>query len=315
MSYLLADIGGTRIKTGLFSNDKIVASSIIETNNQDNFKNVIDNLDSAFAGLVESRKTERDSITGIGLALPGIVDVDANKVLAINDKYKDSIHFDFNSWAKESWNAVLTTDNDARAALAGIWQYDVGRGCDNIITMTLGTGVGGATLINGKLLYGKHYQAGCLGGHLTVDFNGYICNCGNVGCVEAFGSTWNLNNIVKSYPSIEKSMLSNYDSVDFEVLFDTYRKGDAVAIELVENILKAWSAGAVNLIHAYDSELLVLSGGVMKSSDIIVPFMKGWIDQHAWTPWGKVDVKVSEAADDIALFGLAHLVGEKIKNY
>ena len=313
MSYLLADIGGTRIKTGLFSKNQIIASSIIDSNSHDNFKNVIENLDDAFEGILRSTSTDKDSITGIGLALPGIVDVDKNKVLAINDKYSDSIHFDFNVWAKEKWNAVLTTDNDARAALAGIWQYGVGKGCDNIITMTLGTGVGGATLINGRFLYGKHYQAGCLGGHSTIDFNSFYCNCGNIGCVEALGSTWNLKNILQNHPDFEKSLLSNFDSVNFEMLFDHYRKGDAVTIEVVENILKAWSAGAVNLIHAYDPELLVLSGGVMKSSDIIVPFMKDWIDQHAWTPWGKVKIKVSDAVDDIALFGLAHLVGEKIR--
>lgn len=314
MNYLLADIGGTRIKAGLFCNNKIITSSIIDTDNQDTFKNVIENLDGAFEGLIESTETKKDSIKGIGLALPGIVDVDKNKVLAINDKYNDSIHFDFEKWALDTWNTIVVTDNDARAALAGIWQYGVGKGCDNIITLTLGTGVGGAALINGKFLYGKHYQAGCLGGHSTVEFNSFKCNCGNIGCVEALGSTWNLNNIVKSHPEFEKSLLSNFDSVDFAILFDHYRKGDKVSIEISEGVLKAWSAGAVNLIHAYDPELLVLSGGVMKSSDIIVPFMKDWIDEHAWTPWGKVEIKISQAIDGIALLGLAHLVSEKIKS-
>lgn len=314
MNYLLADIGGTRIKAGLFSGNEIIALLIIDTDNQDTFKNIIENLDAAFEGLIRSTDTKKDSIKGIGLALPGIVDVDGNKVLAINDKYNDSIDFDFNRWARDKWNALLITDNDARAALAGIWQYGVGKGHDNIITMTLGTGVGGAALINGKFLYGKHYQAGCLGGHSTVDFNSFSCNCGNIGCVEALGSTWNLNNIVKSHPGFEQSQLSSLASVDFELLFDHYRMSDAVGIEITENILKAWSAGAVNLIHAYDPELLVLSGGVMKSSDIIVPFMKNWIDQHAWTPWGKVEIKVSKAVDDIALLGLAHLVSEKINS-
>lgn len=314
MSFLLADVGGTRIKAGVFSNDKIVASSIVETNNQESFKKVIENLDNVFEDLIVSLSIPKRSVKGIGLALPGIVDVDRNRVLAINDKYNESIYFDFNQWARESWNTILITDNDARAALAGIWQYGVGQEFDNIITMTLGTGVGGAALVNGKFLYGKHYQAGCLGGHSTVDFNSFKCNCGNIGCVEALGSTWNLDNIVKSHPFIKESVLKNHTTVDFKVLFDHYREGDQVSVEVTENVLKAWSAGAVNLIHAYDPELLVLSGGVMKSSDIIVPFMQKWIDEHAWTPWGKVKIRISGAIDDIALLGLAYMVKQRIKS-
>lgn len=313
MSYLLADIGGTRIKAGIFQNGQIIESSILNTDNQRSFRCVIGNLDELFDNLIKRSGSIQDAVKGIGLAIPGIVDVDNNKVLAINDKYNDSIHFNFNQWAKEKWNTIVVTDNDARAALAGIWQFGVGKGCDNMITMTFGTGIGGAALINGKLLYGKHYQAGCLGGHSTVDFNGFRCNCGNIGCVEALGSTWNLNEIIKCHPDVGQSQLCNYPSVDFEMLFNHYRKGDHVSIDAAQNIMKAWAAGAVNLIHAYDPELLVLSGGIMKSSDIILPFMTDWIHKHAWSPWGKVEIKISQAIDDIALLGLAHLVSEKIR--
>ncbi|PWE00608.1 ROK family protein [Marinilabilia rubra] len=314
MSYLVADLGGTRIKAGVFQEKKIIASSILNTDNKESFSKVIENLDGVFEELITSVNCQKSEINGLGLALPGIVDIDRNHVLAINDKYNESIHFNFDRWARDKWNAVLATDNDARAALAGIWQYGVGKGYDNIITMTLGTGVGGAALINGKFLYGKHYQAGCLGGHSTVNFDSFKCNCGNMGCVEALGSTWNLNNIVQSHPDIAQSSLNNYDNVDFAVLFDEYRMGDTVSKEVTENVLKAWSSGAVNLIHAYDPELLVLSGGVMKSADIIVPFMQNWINKHAWTPWGKVQIKISQAIDDIALLGLGYLVDTKIKN-
>ena len=123
-----------------------------------------------------------------------------------------------------------------------------------------------------------------------------------------------MEKIVKDHPSIDASPLKNEKKIEFKVLFNYYRKNETVSVDVIKNIMRAWSAGAVNLIHAYDPEVIVLSGGVLKSADIIVPYMQNWINKHAWTPWGKVEVKVAESVEDAALYGMAYLAGRKISN-
>ena len=91
---------------------------------------------------------------------------------------------------KQNWNVDFFIDNDARLAAVGEWKYGAGKDTDNLVVMTIGTGIGTSVIMNGKLLRGKHFQAGCLGGHFSVKYNGSMCTCGNSGCVEAYASTW-----------------------------------------------------------------------------------------------------------------------------
>src|SRR3990170_7444612 len=110
-------------------------------------------------------------------------------------------------WAMERWGVPLVLENDARAALVGEWQYGAGKDCDNVVLITLGTGVGTAALINGKLLHGKHFLAGSLGGHMSINLHGDVCNCGNLGCVESEASTWALQKLVTRDRNFHSSTL------------------------------------------------------------------------------------------------------------
>ena len=299
MNNIAIDMGGTRVKVGLFDNDTLVSSEIIPAYARENFEKTIENIDATISSLMLRHKLS--SIHGIGLSIPGLVNTKENKVISINEKYSDSIFFDLNRWAKNAWDAVLVTENDARAALVGEWKNGAGKNIDNLVMMTLGTGVGGAALIEGKLLHGKHYQAGCLGGHFTIDFKGGNCNCGNRGCVETKGSSWVLPLLAEEY---------EYDSkdVNFEKLFREMRSGNKTATAMIDVCIDAWSACAVNLIHAYDPEMVIVGGGVMKSADIILPRMKAWMEQYAWTPWGKVELQTAQLEDTAALYGMNDLV-------
>src|SRR5690349_19458598 len=120
--------------------------------------------------------------------------------------------------------------------------------------MTIGTGVGSSAVIEGKLLRGKHFQAGCLGGHFTINVKGQLCNCGNYGCVEVEASTWNIERIAKASGEFRESVLSKESKVDFESIFRCAAGNDSLAEKLRERCIDVWSACAVNLIHAYDPE-------------------------------------------------------------
>jgi len=296
---IVIDMGGTRLKIGLFNNDRLTDYTVVPTCSDQNFGNTLQILDKEIQKLLQENSLS--SVDKIGLAIPGIVDSKNNKVLSINEKYNDSTQYDLNQWAENTWKAKLVTENDARAALAGEWQNGAGKGTDNLVMMTLGTGIGGAALIEGKLLHGKHYQAGCLGGHFCIDFQGKRCNCGSLGCVETKGSSWIL-------PSLADDLGYPGEGINFKKLFEAYNNGDEGAGKVLGVCMDAWSACAINLIHAYDPEMLIIGGGVMKSGSVVLPHIQAWVDTYAWTPWGKVKVIPAELEDTAALYGMNYLL-------
>jgi glucokinase len=193
-------------------------------------------------------------------------------------------------------------------ALMGEHSAGAGRGVDDLVMVTLGTGIGAAAMMGGRLVRGKHYQAGCLGGHMPVSLSGRVCSCGNTGCVEAEASTWALPSICRSWPGFAESALASEKELDFAALFRAVAAEDRVARGVLDHCLRAWAAGTVALIHAYDPEVVIFGGGVMKSGAVILPFIDGYVRQYAWTPWGKVQIRAAELGNDAALLGAEPLL-------
>lgn len=307
MVNVAVDLGGTRTKVGIFKETEFLGYSIEDSSSQNSFSTSIINLTSQINKLLFDNFVKTSEVSGIGLAFPGLVDIKQNKVISTNEKYNQAKEFDFQKWVEGSWEAKFKMENDARAALIGEWQFGIGKGIDNLVMMTMGTGIGGVCIIEGNMLYGKHFQAGVLGGHFTINFNGDKCNCGNIGCVEAEASTWKIKELISNHEMFEKSILSKTDVLDFKTLFDAARKNDEVAMEVMKISLSAWAAGVVNMIHAYDPEMVILHGGVIKSADIIIPFIQNYVDNHGWIPWGKVQIVKSSSLDKAALLGMNYL--------
>lgn len=200
MYTLAIDLGGTIIKAGLLNGKQLIASCTEQATSKNGLKNNLPVIDSMIFGLLKENNLSVAEVLGIVFSFPGLVDSLRNRVISTNKKYDDAPVIDLPRWAKETWNLPFYLENDARMALLGEWKYGAGKGFDNIVMVTLGTGIGSAVLIEGKLLKGKHFQAGNLGGHFTVNFNGIICTCGNRGCMEAEASTWRLPELIKSNP-------------------------------------------------------------------------------------------------------------------
>jgi glucokinase len=198
-------------------------------------------------------------------------------------------------------------------ALLGEHFAGAARGFTDVIMMTLGTGIGGVAMIEGRLLRGKHFQAGCLGGHIPVLFTGRGCTCGGVGCAEAEASGSSLPTVVNDWPGIANSALAKYSSIGFKELFAEARAGDQAALDIRNRCLRIWAADAVAMIIAYDPEILVIGGGVMKSADIILPAIESHVHQYAWTPWGKVQVRAAELGNNAALLGAIPLLTESLR--
>jgi len=305
---IVTDIGGTKIKIGLVKHDKILCTASIDAESSNGLKEKLKVIESTVNDMLQQCSINKNEIKGVGISMPGIVDSKQKKVLSIDNKFNDVIDLNLSKWISDTWQTKLEIENDARCALIGEWQFGKGKGYDNVVLMTIGTGVGSSAVIEGKVLRGKHFQAGCLGGHFTINIYGKKCNCGNIGCVETEASTWNIQNIAKEHAAYYSSRLSQQNKIDFESIFRCANEGDMLAKELRNFCVDVWSAAAINLIHAYDPEVLVIGGGVMSSADFIIPFIQQKTDKYAWTPWGKVKIEAAENINTAALLGAAWLV-------
>jgi len=251
---------------------------------------------------------EPQQCIGVALGFCGLADARIGRVISTNKKYEDAPEIDFSAWSMQEFGLRFVIENDARMALLGERHVGAARGYDNVVMITLGTGIGGAAMIEGKLLRGKHAQAGCLGGHLPAKVGGRTCTCGAVGCSEAEASGWALPIMAKEWKGFHQSALAQRERIDFRSVFALAKAGDRVALEIRSYCLEVWATAAVGLIHAYDPELIVIGGGVMRSADVILPHIQQFVHDHAWTPWGKVRIAAAELGNHAGLFGAEPLL-------
>lgn len=313
MRVLAVDLGGTHAMCGVIEDRTILACEAIDADGSQGLRSLLSRVAETLNAIVQKQGLSIEDFEGITVGFPGLVDSRAGRVLSTNAKYEDAPQIDLSAWSREALGLPLRIENDARMALLGESYAGAAQGFSEVVMMTLGTGIGGAAMIEGKLLRGKHSQAGCLGGHIPVDFTGSRrCTCGGVGCAEAEAAGWSLPFVFKEWLGASESRLSKYDKVGFKELFEEAAAADEVAIAIRDRCLRVWCADAVALVHAYDPEVLVIGGGVMKSAASIIPVIESHVQTYAWTPWGKVQVRAAALGNNAALLGAVPLLSENV---
>lgn len=311
MKALAVDLGGSHATCGVVEDRAILAHTVVDTDSANGLRAVLPVIVQALREVAKGLSLSLEDMSGVAFGFAGLVDSRLGRVLSTNRKYDDAPEVDLVAWSRESLGLPLRIENDARLALLGESYAGAARGFTEVVMMTLGTGIGGVAMIEGKLLRGKHAQAGCLGGHIPVLFNGRTCTCGAIGCAEAEAAGWSLPLIVKDWPGISESSLSTYPDIGFKELFQEAARGDKAAISIRDRCLNVWAADAVGLVHAYDPEIIVIGGGVMKSADLIIPYVERYVQTYAWTPWGKVQVRAAELGNNACLLGAVPLLSEE----
>jgi glucokinase len=229
-------------------------------------------------------------------------------VVSTNGKYEDAPEIDLPAWCRAEFGIQFALENDARMALLGEWYAGAAQGVEDVVMITLGTGIGGAAMAGGHLFRTKQVQGGCLGGHIPALFTGRRCTCGGFGCMEAEASGWALPLIAKDWPGFADSRLAQAEQVNFRALFELAEDGDRVAVELRDRCLRVWACGTVGLIHAYGPELVVIGGGVMRSASVILPYIQEYVRKYSWTPSGTVLVRAASLGNDAGLLGAIPLL-------
>lgn len=290
---LCIDFGGTEIKLGIVDAGTAVDTATVAVGDGD-----IARTRAAATELLAAASTVP---TAAGIAVPGVVDRAAGRLVKAHDKQPGLAAVDLIGWAKESFGLPAVIENDARAALVGEISTGSASGAKDAVLMTLGTGIGTAAAMDGVLLRGAHDHAGILGGHLTVDLEAGLCNCGNVGCAESIAGAW----------AIRRDLAARGDAVtDVKELFAAAQAGDGTAIAVRDRAIRAWGATAVSLCHAYDPEVVILSGGILRAGAAVAEPIEAYVKKHLWTSSHRPAFVVPALPDLSVLRGLSVLAAE-----
>jgi glucokinase len=262
------DLGGTKI-SGAISNiqGEVLSQYTISTNAVEGDEAVLSRIIQVIDTVLKESGKEISEISAIGIGSPG--PLDAKKGVIIESANLPFRNFNLIAPITEKFNIPTFLENDANVAALGEFMFGAGKGTQNMIYITVSTGIGGGAILNGKLYRGSTSNALEIG-HTTVSPHGPKCNCGNHGCAEAFASGTAIAKRVKEVLSEGvKTSLSNYSNPTSYEVFREAEKGDEVAVNILNTSLEYLGICVSNTIVSFDPEMVVIGGGVSKGGDIV----------------------------------------------
>ena len=309
MVVLGIDIGGNQIRAGMVNEEgAILASRTIQT--PADLDSFLPSLEDAIHWLVES--TELPS--GVGVGCKGTINPDTTCIEGL----RGSLHFleglRIADLVALPLDVPVFADNDARVSLAGEIVWGAARGLENVLMLTLGNGVGGAALVNGRLLRGHSGVAGNIG-HLTVNPHGAICSCGNRGCLETVFSARAIE--ADAWAAVHRgcdSVLTRLfreqpQLASCRTVFQAAREGDAVAIAIVSRAIYTLGAALAGLLHIFDPEIVILGGQVADAgTDLLVPLQEEVWSRSRGLLGRDVPIVEQQVGDKSGIIGAAGLV-------
>jgi glucokinase len=309
--YLIGfDIGGTRLKSGVVHFDGSVDRPTLDDTSRGTFGNVVlpllrrharAHLDAAGPGCA-----------GLGIALPGIVETGfgsrylPGKVLGIEG-------FPLRETLEAEFGVPVRCVNDGAAATLAEWRFGAGRGLDDVVGLTLGTGVGSGVVVGGRPFETSNLGNGVSVGHFPIDTGGRLCLCGNRGCAETLVSANAVaarlrDALTRKVPSILADRFrDDPHSIGFPELAEGVRAGDRVCLEILAAFVRDLGATVVTVIHAYNPTGVILGGGPMRAADLFLADVQRYVDEYAFIfPKGRVvELRLAQLEDHAGVLGAA----------
>ncbi|MGN0293568.1 MAG: ROK family glucokinase [Lachnospiraceae bacterium] len=305
------DVGGTTIKLGLFSTGgKLMESWEIPTRTENGGVNILNDIAEAVGKKLEEKNISGQDVEGIGMGVPGPVGPDGTVFKCVN------LGWDvFNVEQQLSSLTGLKTKagNDANvAALGEMWQGG-GKGHRDIVMVTLGTGVGGGVIIGGRILAGINGAAGEIG-HIPVrEDETEPCGCGKCGCLEQYASANGIVRITKRYlaahPEAESS-LRTMEHVSSKEIFDEAKKGDEVALAMVDEVGHLLGKALASIACVVNPEAFVIGGGMSKAGPILIEAIRREFKKQAFHASRETEFKLAELGNSAGMYGGVRMVLE-----
>lgn len=301
------DIGGTTVKLGIFNIDgSLISKFEIPTRKENGGKLILGDIAKALDDYFLKNDIDKSLIAGVGMGVPGPVKEDGVVVKCVNLGWGI---FNVEEELSKLLNLKVKAANDANiAALGEMWQGG-GKGHQNVVMVTLGTGVGGGVIIDGKIISGNNGAAGEIG-HIKVEKNeSRTCGCGNKGCLEQYASATGIVNSAKEYlkNNSKSSVLRNLKEITSKDIFDVAKNNDEVALHLVEGFGEKLGTALAMISCVCDPEVFVIGGGVSKAGDLLINVINKYYKEAAFHASRETKFELAKLGNDAGIFGGAKL--------
>ncbi len=304
------DVGGTTVKMGLFQTDgQLVEKWEIPTRTEEGGKAILPDIAAyAMAKLVE-KDISREDVAGIGIGVPGPIDADgvvphtANLGWGYKDVTKE---------LSELTGVTCKGGNDANVAALGEMWKGAAAGHRSGVMVTLGTGVGGGIIIDGRIVVGTNGAGGEIG-HIHVDDSiPWLCGCGNQGCLEQVASANGIVRLAKWMQETEaKETVLDLETMTAKEVWDAVKDGDAFACEVAERFGKYLGLALANIASTVDPEVFVIGGGVSKAGPVILDYIKKYYLKYTFKGCRDAEFVLATLGNDAGIYGSAKLVIEE----
>ena len=301
------DIGGTTVKLGLFSTEgEIIDKWEIKTRTENQGEAVLPDIADALKKKLAEKQIEKDQVEGIGVGVPAPVDAEGvvQNTANLGWGYKE-----VKREMEELSGMKAEIGNDANVAALGEMWLGAGKGRKNIIMVTLGTGVGGGIIVDGKPLVGAHGAGGEIG-HLCVNYEETDhCGCGNTGCLEQYASATGITRLANiRLAKDDKESVLRGQEISAKTVFDAVKAGDAVAEEIAEEFGKYLGYAMANLVAVVDPAAIVIGGGVSKAGEILLKYVEKNFKERAFFANKDTEFVLATLGNDAGICGAAKLI-------
>ena len=304
------DVGGTTVKMGLFKTDgQLVEKWEIPTRTEDGGKAILPDIAAyAMAKLVE-KDISREEVAGIGIGVPGPIDAEgvvphtANLGWGYKEVTKE---------LSELTGVVCRGGNDANVAALGEMWKGAAAGHNSGVMVTLGTGVGGGIIVDGRIVVGTNGAGGEIG-HIHVDDDiPWLCGCGNQGCLEQVASANGVVRLAKWMQETEKKeSVLDLETMTAKDIWDAVKDGDSFACQVAERFGKYLGTALANIASTVDPEVFVIGGGVSKAGPVILDYIKKYYVKYTYKGCRDAEFVLATLGNDAGIFGSARLVIEE----
>jgi glucokinase len=315
-NYIGIDFGGTNIKIGCFSADmKLLWKTSIPTDAQMGPAAVIDRMVETIKEMAGKKNTSLETIKAVGIGTPGPAKYSEGILIRCANLPKFT-NVPITKMLKDKLGKPVILDNDANAACFGEFVAGAGKNIKNMVFFTLGTGIGGGIISDGKLLRGSDGNAAELG-HIIVQMNGRLCTCSQKGCGEAYASASNTAKraaeaIEAGTPSSLKEILKKNGQITCKDVYDHLAKGDELAKKITDETAEVLAVLCINALHCTEPEKIVFAGGMIAAGKPLLDRIKYYFKQHIWKikQEDTVEICFATVGEDAGIIGAAALAKE-----
>ncbi|MCD8014421.1 MAG: ROK family glucokinase [Lachnospiraceae bacterium] len=302
------DVGGTSIKCGLLSAEgELLEAWEIRTRLEENGRYILPDVAETIRKKIAEKNLDKDEIAGVGIGIPGPVNSAGEVPVAVN------LHWGYVNIVKELGDLTglkVKAANDANvAALGELWQGG-GAGYQDMIMVTLGTGVGGGIILDGKIVAGSHGAGGEIGHAHVSDTITETCNCGNHGCLEQVASATGIARLAQKAlaASDEPSLMRSHKNVSAKTVFDAVKEGDALAIRVATEFGDCLGKALAVFSVVVDPQIIVIGGGVSKAGPVLLDYVTGPFRDNTFPPCKDTEFALAKLGNDAGIYGAAKMV-------